>query len=424
MKPLHLIISSILLINNWTYSQCDSAAIFAEESDNAVCTEIIGNVKYVYANSIPNHAAGGLNGNFSVLGQDDTWAMCAYPTQGASTTQLYGDDEAQGCSTSGSYKFGVAENGVLYAPSSTEYFEILDSDTGVATGEYNYDWNIEAVKAFGMNSQGAHLNAKGEYHYHSISIDYFTKTNGVNLGIDGTSFSPIVGYAADGFPVYYKYAYTDANDSNSAIIAFDSGWQLKSGNRPGDSFSAPGGAYDDEPNDENGDDGLYIEDYEFIQANTDLDECNGRYGVTPDYPQGTYYYVLTDSWPYIPRCFNGAHVDESFLIGPANVCPASSADTSCSANPSLSAQKINFVNGIKVYPTVVTRSFEILTPINTNQENYQLELLNSMGILVFQKENLKTQDISSLPNGVYYLKISVENTSVIKKIIINSQSNN
>ena len=89
MKPLLLIISSILLLNTWAYSQCDSAAIFAEESDNAVCTETIGNIKYVYANSIPDHVAGGLNGNFSVLGQDDTWTMCAYPTQGASTTQLY-----------------------------------------------------------------------------------------------------------------------------------------------------------------------------------------------------------------------------------------------------------------------------------------------------------------------------------------------
>ena len=404
MKPLHRIIYSILFSITATNSQCVPADIFAEESDNAVCTEIIDNVKYVYANSIPNHAAGGLNGGFSILGQDDTWTMCAYPTQGASTTQLYGDDEAQGCSTDGSYRFGISENGVLYAPSSTEYFEILDADTGEATGEYNYDWNIEAVKAFGMNSQGAHLNAKGEYHYHSISTDYFTKTNGVNLGIDGTSFSPIVGYAADGYPVYYKYAYSNANDSNSSIVAFDSGWQLKSGNRPGD--------------------GLYIEDYEFIQANTDLDECNGRYGVTPDYPQGTYYYVLTDSWPYIPRCFKGAHVDESFLIGPSNVCPESSADTSCSANTSLSTLQINFINNIQIYPTVATKSFQILTPTSRLKTNYLVELFNSVGTPIFKKENLKSQDVTNLSDGIYYVKISIESTSVIKKIVINNENKN
>lgn len=417
MKNFYLIVYSIFFTNTLIHAQCDSDAIFAEESDNAVCIEVVGNVQYVYANSIPDHAAGGLNGGFSVLGQDDTWTMCAYPTLGASTTQLYGDDEAQGCNTDGSYKFGVAANGVHYAPSSTEYFEILDPDTGSTTGEYNYEWNIEAVKAFGMNTQGAHLNAKGEYHYHSISTDYFTKTNGVNLGIDGTSFSPIVGYAADGYPVYYKYAYSNANDSNSSITSFDSGWQLKSGNRPGDGFSAPGGAYDDGDSD----DGYYIEDYEFIQSNTELDECNGRFGVTPDYPEGTYYYILTDSWPYIPRCFKGAHVDESFLIGPANVCPDSSADSNCSS-ASLSTISINFINAIEVYPTVISESINIRTANYIDQQNYNAELFNSVGVLVLKAKNLKSQNVSNIPDGVYYLKISIESISSIKKLIISKQN--
>jgi hypothetical protein len=43
----------------------------------------------------------------------------------------------------------------------------------------------------------------------------------------------------------------------------------------------------------------------------DLDETNGRTGVTPEYPNGTYYYVLTDNWPFIPRMFRGT-ADASF----------------------------------------------------------------------------------------------------------------
>jgi hypothetical protein len=37
----------------------------------------------------------------------------------------------------------------------------------------------------------------------------------------------------------------------------------------------------------------------------DLDECNGRTGVTPEFPKGTYYYVATESYPYLQRCIKG-----------------------------------------------------------------------------------------------------------------------
>jgi hypothetical protein len=50
--------------------------------------------------------------------------------------------------------------------------------------------------------------------------------------------------------------------------------------------------------------GVFIEDYSFT-ASGDLDQHNGRYCVTPDYPNGTYAYFITlDSslepvYPYI-----------------------------------------------------------------------------------------------------------------------------
>ena len=37
----------------------------------------------------------------------------------------------------------------------------------------------------------------------------------------------------------------------------------------------------------------------------DLDEANGRFGVTPDHPEGTYYYVITPTFPFIPRLWKG-----------------------------------------------------------------------------------------------------------------------
>ena len=110
----------------------------------------------------------------------------------------------------------------------------------------------------------------------------------------------LVGYAADGFPIYSEYAHADADDASSKLRKMKPSFRLKKGARPGGD-DAPGGKYD----------GTYNQDFEYIEGLGDLDECNGRTGVTPEYPDGTYYYVLTDRFPFIPRAFRGTP-DESF----------------------------------------------------------------------------------------------------------------
>jgi len=115
----------------------------------------------------------------------------------------------------------------------------------------------------------------------------------------------LIGYAADGFPIYYKYGYKASGDSSSGIRALASSYRLKSGKRPGDGVSAPCGTYD----------GVYSADFEYVDGLGDLDACNGRTGVTPEFPAGTYYYVVTDAFPAIPRCFRGTP-SRNFHIGP------------------------------------------------------------------------------------------------------------
>ena len=39
--------------------------------------------------------------------------------------------------------------------------------------------------------------------------------------------------------------------------------------------------------------GSFIQDYEFKQGHGTLDRYNGRYAITPDFPNGTYAYFLT-----------------------------------------------------------------------------------------------------------------------------------
>jgi len=49
----------------------------------------------------------------------------------------------------------------------------------------------------------------------------------------------------------------------------------------------------------------FTQDYEYVEGLGDLDECNGRFGVTPEFPNGIYHYYVTDGYPYIQRCVKG-----------------------------------------------------------------------------------------------------------------------
>ena len=51
--------------------------------------------------------------------------------------------------------------------------------------------------------------------------------------------------------------------------------------------------------------------YEYVSGSGDLDQCNGVKVITPEFPQGTYAYFLTQDWPIIPRCWS-AEPDSSF----------------------------------------------------------------------------------------------------------------
>ena len=103
-----------------------------------------------------------------------------------------------------------------------------------------------------------------------------TKVNGQE--ISNTYHSPIIGWAYDGNPIYGPYGFSNPAGSAS-VKRMQSGYGLKNSipNRP--SFSLyPSG--------------FFVEDYEFV-GDGDLDEHNGRFCVTPDYPNGVYAYFTT-----------------------------------------------------------------------------------------------------------------------------------
>jgi hypothetical protein len=110
----------------------------------------------------------------------------------------------------------------------------------------------------------------------------------------------LIGFAGDGIPIYGPYGHEDHTDPSSAVVELRSSYRVKIGERP----DGPGGAYD----------GTYVEDFEYVAGMGDLDECNGRTGVTPEYPEGAYHYVATRAWPYFGRYF-AARIAPSFRAG-------------------------------------------------------------------------------------------------------------
>lgn len=210
-------------------------------------------------------------------------------------------------------------------------------------------WNREAYVNEGatFDPAKAHQENSGTYHYHANPIalryllgdhvDYDAKAktySEVSSGI--IQHSPILGWVRDGFPVYGPYGYASASNSASGIRRMASGYQLRNGQKNTDDLTANGRTslpkwaqrlYHADSTAVVGPNvsatyplGRYMEDNAYLGdlgyqqgVDFDLDEYNGRWCVTPEFPGGTYAYFVainadgTPAFPYnIGRAFYGA----------------------------------------------------------------------------------------------------------------------
>ena len=93
----------------------------------------------------------------------------------------------------------------------------------------------------------------------------------------GGSHSPIIGWAYDGNPIYGPFGYSSPSDVQSGVKILDTSYELKSA------------SVEDRP--PNFKPGFFIEDYRYTGSG-DLDRHNGRFCITPDYPNGIYAYFV------------------------------------------------------------------------------------------------------------------------------------
>ena len=229
----------------------------------AITTE--GETRVIKANGIPDHPVG----TFPRRNNPNTLAEQSYAFRMPLTPHRLTQARPVG-----RYLEGVALNGVPFDPSTAEFWN----------GDRQLGWNYEAIFGtlnLGLDGNNAHVQPGGAYHYHGLPT-------GLMKSLKAGTHVTLLGYAADGFPIYGPYCPSDPNDLKSPLRAMKSSYRLKSGTRPaGD--DGPGGVYD----------GTFTQDYEYVAKLGDLDEANGRTGVTPEYPHGTYYYVLSENWPVV-----------------------------------------------------------------------------------------------------------------------------
>lgn len=287
----------------------------------------------------------------------------------------------------------------------------------------NQDWNRDAIPAEmgGFDCNKAHP-AMGNYHHHqnpsAFNLDLIIVSNicetypadGLYV-IDTESHSPLIGFAYDGFPIYGAYGFANA-DGTGGIVKMNSSYEL-----PGATTRINGPDINNTYFE-----GYFREDYNYVSHTEDfyLDEHNGRFAITPEYPEGIYAYYAT-----VDENHNSAY---PYAVGPTfygNVVATKvntiNEDTT-NYDSSLGIESFDESNlNLVIYPNPAQDFIAIQS--NMVPENLKLELINELGQVILtnqilQGSTLSIMEIHTLYDGIYFLRVSKQNNSKTYKIII------
>lgn len=295
------------------------------------------------------------------------------------------------------------------------------------------DWNRDAIPAemAGFDCSKGHP-AMGQYHHHqnpsAFKLDLDVVSNICNLydadglyAIDSTQHSPLIGYAYDGFPIYGAYGYKNA-DGTGGIVRIRTSYEL--GTTPDRTTYPDGTNVPDGPAfDATYFRGYFKEDYLYVShpgQEEFLDEHNGRFCVTPEYPAGTYAYFCT-----VDENWNSAF---PYAVGPtfygvyANREVTSISEQVTVYNGSTSLQEnIDNLN-INVFPNPATDLVAVQVS-GVLHEDLQVELIDMTGRTVASTKISSGQTIAyfnvdTVYSGSYIVRIANEHSVSDKKIMI------
>ena len=255
-------------ITSWVINTDNSTGYFGELS-NVQSVDYTSNFVFVSCTCIPGYDIGPWAGNPNTpANQDFCFRITFNPQENTGTL-----------TNTGLGHIGVWRNGV-------SIFNAKDAFSYNNQGVWFQDAYVFEGSSF--DACLGHPAGNGEYHHHVNPTCLYNDS-------DEANHSPIVGYAFDGYPIYGAYGYSNPLDPNSAVSRMQSGQQLRnisSRQTLADGTNLPTYQYGPTVNSQYPI-GSFIEDYEYIEGSGDLDEHNGRFCITPDYPEGIYAYFIT-----------------------------------------------------------------------------------------------------------------------------------
>ena len=396
MRKIILSLSTLLLLTSIGFAQNtpDVTSWIRNTTGQTGYGGILSNVQavqydttytYVSCTCIPGYSIGPWIGNPNVpANQNFVFQIPRHPVQNNNTA-----------TTVGLGHIGVWSNGV-------SIFNVSDAMS------YNNQgiWNRNAFfwEGPGFDACLGHPQQQGEYHHHVSPNCLYDQT-------DSTHHSPIIGYAFDGFPVYGAYAFTNTNGTGP-IKRMKSSYILSTNttrvNGPAVDTTYP--------------EGSFIEDFSYQSGFGDLDARNGRFSVTPDYPNGIYAYFVTidDSLrPIFPYTFYGSYYG---VVATGDIGPGSGHVTiTDSTTIYTSVPEINRHIKFELYPNPAKDyAYIYFDPMSSN--NIKGTLYDAKGQLLKTINNMQPSisyslDLSKYRAGIYFLHLQTDKETVVQKIV-------
>jgi len=414
------------------YVQGNSTPIQDNVLANVQTVQYSTNWVYISTKGIPTYVTGPfLDGNPSFASdQNAIYRFPLNPTQntGASTATTPGNigNFVNGVSLF-DYRDGVAWNPTTNALCGGPGNPPCPGGMGAAQ-----DWNRDAIPAekAGFDCAKGHP-AMGNYHHHqnpsAFNLDLTVISNICDLYLadglyllDSTTHSPLIGFAYDGFPIYGAFGYANTNGTGG-IKRMKSGYSkrlitLRNTSPTGASVSSGPNVSTTYPI------GYFREDYEFIASTSPdhLDVHNGRFCVTPEYPNGTYCYFTTvdenwnSSYPYVvgPTYYG--------MVTGGKVTSITEPTTTYTSTAGI-AEVLNS-NDFTIYPNPAQDLLMIQIKKVVN-ENMSVKMYDTSGKVVASKQFSQGSTIvyfetETLYSGMYILEIDNGVSKVRKQVVV------
>jgi hypothetical protein len=286
-------------------------------------------------------------------------------------------------------------------------------------------WNRDAYVNEGLtfDPANAHQPQSDQYHYHANppalryllgdGVSYNAATDTYSENPTNLRHSPILGWVSDGYPIYGPYGYSNPTNAGSGVRRMVSGYVLRNGGNGTVNLTLTGRttlpawaarAYNQSTNLSSSQYGpsvsssyplgRYMEDNDYLGdlgqtqgVNFDLDEYNGRFCITPDFPHGTYAYfvcIASNGTPVFP--YNIAVQYYGSPTGASVTSISEAVVTNFTGGPNaplqLAAPAVNAKNSTVTlaWSSVEGGTYQILSSTNLSTWSNQATNIPSQGI--------------------------------------------